>query len=153
MSNSGNAPQNLGKAHRRISGGRFVEFLRHTSGVTAIEFALTFPVLMLIVMGALEFGRALEARNQISHALSRAVRVVDLDADRTASEIAALMAGYLDEFDEDDLTIGTSTTTTSGVEYMDISVAFPFDVIIPFASVSSVTLNVQTRTPVISASQ
>jgi len=128
-------------------------FARDAGATLAIEFGILFPVLILIVLGALEFGRALESRNQMSHALSRAVRVVNLDAGQTTTAIADLMAAYLDDFDADDLTITAVSTTISGIDYMDISVTFPFDVIIPFSTVSGVTLNVDTRVPVLSPTQ
>ena len=72
-----------GKARQwiRTTVGRHrFSFLRDQRGVTAIEFAITLPLLILIVLGTLEFGRALKARNEMSHALSKAARVINLDS-------------------------------------------------------------------------
>ncbi len=144
------------EADRPVRGWRRLSrsgFLRNSDGIAAIEFGMLFPLFCMVVIGAIEFGRAFEARNHMSHALSRAVRVVNIDAAQTTSEIAALMAEYLDDFDEDDLTITTSSATISGVDYMDISVSFPFQVIVPFTDVTEVTLSVDTRAPLMSAIQ
>ena len=89
----------------------------------------------------------------MSHALSQAVRVVNLDSEQTPATIAALMGSYLDDFDSDDLTITTSATTVSDVDYIDVSVSFPFDATIPFVTIGEVTLDVATRVPVISSTQ
>lgn len=128
---------------------RPIKIVRDSSGSMAVEFAVIFPVLILVVLGSLELGRAFETRNEMSHALSQAVRVVNLDPDQTAADIATLMASYLDEFDADDLTITTSTTTISGTDYMDISASFPFDVLIPFSALTNLTLDVSTRAPLV----
>ncbi len=142
-----------GKARQwiRTAVGRHrFSFLRDQRGVTAIEFAITLPLLLLIILGTLEFGRALKARNEMSHALSRAVRVINLDAEQTTENIAAIMGTYLADYGSEDLDVDVLSTAISGTDYMSISVGFPFHTIIPFSSVSTVTLNVDTLAPVIS---
>ena len=138
---------------RALRGSALGRFGQSSQGITAVEFALTFPLFMLFIMATLEVGRSLEARNEISHALSRAVRVINLDDSQTPSNVASLMATYLDDFDAEELTITTVSTEVAGTEYIDISVSFPFDLTIPFATLTSVTLHVDTRMPLISASR
>lgn len=128
-------------------------FLRDQKGVTAIEFAITLPLLLLIVLGTMEFGRVLKARNEMSHALSRAVRVINLDSEQTAEDIATIIDTYLAGYGSDDLDVDVLSTTISGTDYMRISVGFPFHTIIPFSSVSTVTLDVDTLAPVISSTR
>jgi Flp pilus assembly pilin Flp len=142
-----------GKARKwiRAAAGRHrFSFLRDKRGATAIEFAITLPLLLLIVMGTLEFGRALKARNEMSQALSRAARVINLDSEQTTEDIAATMRTYLSDYGSGDLDVGVLSTAISGTDYMNISVGFPFHTVIPFSSVSTVTLNVDTLVPVIS---
>ena len=153
MCSLGKAPVALRRRAHRMSVRLRSRFIQDTRGVTAIEFGVAFPVFIMMILGTLEFGRALETRNQMSHALSQAVRVVNLDANQTPAAIATLMAAYLDDFDADDLNITTSNTTISDIDYMQISVNFPFEVTIPFSTASELTLNVQTRTAILSATQ
>ncbi len=143
---AGKTRQWIGAAADRLG----FSFLRDRRGVTAIEFAVTLPLLLVIVLGTLEFGRALKARNQMSHALSMAVRVINLDSEQTTEAITDLMVSYLADYGSEDLTVNVSGATISGTDYMRISVGFPFHTIIPIASASTVTLNVDTLTPVIS---
>lgn len=143
---AGKARQWIRNAVGRI---RF-SLLRNQSGVTAIEFAITLPLLILIVLGTLEFGRALKVRNEMSHALSKAVRVINLDSEQTTEAIAELLGTYLADYGSEDLDVDVLSTTISGTDYMRISVGFPFHMIIPFSSVSTVILDVDTLAPVIS---
>ena len=139
-------PQKVRTAASRIAR----PFLRNRKGVTAIEFAIVFPILILTVMGTLEFGRALKVRNEMSHALSRAVRVINLDAEQTTGAIKELLASYLADYGSEDLAVNVSSTTLSGIDYMNISVSFPFHATIPFSSASLLNLQVETLAPVIS---
>jgi len=125
-------------------------FLRDQRGVTAIEFAITLPLLILIVLGTLEFGRALKVRNEMSHALSKAVRVINLDSKQTTQAISEFLGAYLADYGSEDLAVDVSSTTISGTDYMRISVGFSFHMIIPFSNVSTVMLDVDTLAPVIS---
>ena len=125
-------------------------FLRNRKGVTAIEFAIMLPVLLLVVFGTIEFGQALKARNEMSHALSRAVRVINLDKEQTTGAIKELLGTYLSNYGSEDLTVNVSSTSISGSDYMKISVSFPFHASIPLSSVSILSLKVETLAPMIS---
>jgi Flp pilus assembly pilin Flp len=142
-----------GKARQRIRmavGRHRFSFLRDQRGVSAIEFAITLPLLLLIILGTLEFGRALKARNEMSQALSKVVRVLNLDSEQTTDAISKLLGTYLADYGSEDLDVDVLSTTISGTDYMNISVGFPFHTMIPFSSVSTVTLGVDTLAPVIS---
>ena len=117
--------------------------------MTAIEFAIVLPLFLLILVGAIEYGRALQARNEMSFAVSKAVRVINLDPGRSASEIASLLATDLTRYSSHDLSVTVSNATISGSSYMNISVNFPFELIIPLAGISSMTLTIDTLAPLI----
>ena len=60
-------------------------------GAAAVEFALLAPVLLLMVMGIAEFGRAYHVQAAISQAAREGVRVMALNND-PAGAIAATQA-------------------------------------------------------------
>lgn len=140
-------------------------FLSDRKGVTAIEFAIALPLFLLVVFGTLEFGRALKARNEMSYALSRAVRVLNLDPTQNTDDIAAFIKTYLAGYasdgsdDSDDsgsangIVVSVISTTIEGTDYMKILVSFPFDTIIPYSSTSLLDLRVETIAPVVSATK
>jgi hypothetical protein len=49
-------------------------FCRDIAGSAAVEFALTAPVLILLMFGIIEAGRALWAQNSLQYAVERAAR-------------------------------------------------------------------------------
>lgn len=68
---------------------------RDDRGAAAVEFALVLPLLLLIVFGIVDFGRAYNARITLSHAAREAVRVWALGgtADETTAAAQAAATG------------------------------------------------------------
>jgi Flp pilus assembly protein TadG len=44
-------------------------------GVTAVETALVLPLLLLLIMGVIDLGRAFATKQEVTHAVREAVRV------------------------------------------------------------------------------
>ena len=55
-------------------------------GISSVEIALVIGLLVMIVTATLDFGRALAARNEMSHALGRAARLTPDSAERAKLE-------------------------------------------------------------------
>jgi Flp pilus assembly protein TadG len=123
---------------------------RDRQGIAAVEFALALPILVMTIFGIVDFGRALAARNEMEHALGRAMRLIHLDPTVTPQQIETALEGFLSDFDTD---MTVEITEVSGTSFMEVSVAFPFEISIPFAPVSEVELQVATLAPMVSATQ
>jgi len=136
-------PSRRPNAFRALAGDR--------SGVASIEFALVIGLIIMGIVGTVQFGRALAAHNEMSHALSRVVRVVNLNAATTPEVITDLLEHYLDGHDDRELDVGI--TEIAGTNFMEISVEFPFTVSIPLMEDTDVTLRVATRAPMVSPTQ
>jgi Flp pilus assembly protein TadG len=66
---------------------------RDTAGAAAVEFALVLPVLLLMVMGILDFGRALNIHHVVTDASREAARrAVVRDGLEGADKLAAVTA-------------------------------------------------------------
>ncbi|HKT16659.1 MAG TPA: TadE family protein [Stellaceae bacterium] len=48
-------------------------------GAAAVEFALTVPILLLVMLGIIEFGRILWAQNALHYAVEQAARCRTID--------------------------------------------------------------------------
>lgn len=64
---------------------------RSDSGAAAVEMALVLPLLLLVLFGLVDFGRAFNAQMQVTQAAREAVRVkalfgTDLDASKRVEE-------------------------------------------------------------------
>lgn len=58
-------------------------------GAAAVEFALVLPILLLLVVGILEFGRAYHVQTTLSNAARDGVRVMALQNSVSAAKLAA----------------------------------------------------------------
>jgi Flp pilus assembly protein TadG len=66
---------------------------RHRSGGQAlVEFALVFPLIMLLLFGVVDFGRAIFAYNTLSEAARQANRLAIVDQDVAAVQARAAQA-------------------------------------------------------------
>lgn len=61
---------------RSTGGGLFRRFARDRSGVSAVEFALLAPVLVLVYFGLAEFCQAYMAQRRMSHSISQVADIV-----------------------------------------------------------------------------
>ena len=62
--------------------------LRGERGATAVEFAFILPLLIVLVLGIAEFGRAFQVSGTLSAAAREGVRVMALQNDPTAARNA-----------------------------------------------------------------
>lgn len=62
-------------------------------GATAVEFALLFPLLMLIVFGTIDFGRALNAQVTLTQAAREGVRIAALGEPNVQARTQAAATG------------------------------------------------------------
>ena len=58
-------------------------------GAAAVEFALVAPILVLLILGIMEFGRAYNAQVSLTNAAREGVRVMAISNDQTAAKTAA----------------------------------------------------------------
>mgnify|MGYP001071427833 FL=1 len=55
---------------------------RDDRGVAAVEAALVLPILLLLIMGIIDLGRAFATKQEVTHAAREAVRVYAVSHDR-----------------------------------------------------------------------
>ena len=104
---------------RRVSAGQ--------AGQSLIEFAIIVVVLMLIVVGIIDFSRAVYARNVIANAAREAARYGATQPQDTAGiyqKARAVMAGL----DGDQLVVAV---TYPGVEQIQVDVTYTFHPVSP----------------------
>jgi Flp pilus assembly protein TadG len=82
-------------------------------GAAAIEFALLLPVLLMLVLGTIEFGRAYNAQITLTNAARDGVRVMAIANDPTAAKTAARSAAASISDTITDSNVALSTNTCS----------------------------------------
>jgi Flp pilus assembly protein TadG len=58
-------------------------------GAVAVEFAILAPLLIMLLLGIMEFGRAYNVQVSLSNAAREGVRVMAISNDQTAAKAAA----------------------------------------------------------------
>jgi Flp pilus assembly protein TadG len=114
------------KTERRIAGGR-------ERGSVLVEAALILPILLLLVFGIIDFSRAYNAKQALTHASREAVRVfvVTEDAAKTQAAFAAAVVAL------DGATLDPMGAGCTPGEQVTATARYTFDfLVIPFASVN-----------------
>lgn len=82
-------------------------------GAAAVEFAILLPVLVMLVMGIIEFGRAYNAQISLTHAARESVRVMAISNNPTSAKAAAVNAAVSLRPALKTTEVGITTTNTA----------------------------------------
>jgi len=121
---------------------RFSWFICDAAGSAAVEFALTIPVLLGLLLGIAEFGRLMWTQNSIQSAVEQAARCAAFklsgcaDAGQTQTYAASLVHGY--EVDGSEFTVTYGACGVTGTTGVLVSASVPFT---PLLSPKSTTSN------------
>jgi hypothetical protein len=106
-------------------------------GAAMVEFAIVLPLLLMLVFGIIEFGRAYNNQVTLTHAAREGVRELTISGDADAAKdvaIAAASSSLRTELLTFDL-----TTCTPG-DPAEMRVNYPFQFFVPFLPSSPLTL-------------
>lgn len=99
-------------------------------GAAAVEFALVVPLLLLLVVGIIEFGRVYNVQTTVSGAAREGVRVMALRNDPAAAKAAVKSAAGPLTLSDSQISVSptsctsTSTTTQRATVTVTYKVAF-----------------------------
>ncbi len=104
-----------------------------------VEFAIVVPLLILLVFGTIEFGRAYNAQNALTHAAREGAREYAISQDAAAGEAAAIAAAT--SLKQSQITATLSTCDPG--QPATVTLEYPFQLNIAFFSVSNFTMQAQ----------
>ena len=110
--------------------------LSRETGAALVEFAIITPLLLVLVFGIIEFGRAYNAQNTLTHAAREGAREYAITQDPIAGEAAAKDAAT-------SLNPANITATLSACDPgqpASVTLEYPFELQIAFFPVSSFTM-------------
>ena len=108
-------------------------------GAAMVEFAIIAPLLFLLVFGIIEFGRAYNAQNTLTHAAREGVREYAITQDPVLGEDKARLAAS--HMNTTDLTV--ITTACDPGQPTSVFLEYPFELRIAFMPVSTLTMQAQ----------
>src|SRR5919206_4470235 len=88
---------------------RFRNFIRNQDGQALPEFALVLPVLMLVLFGMLEFGRAFNYWNDATHISAEGARYAVVNRKPDPNNAASLQTQLHNQADTTELRSGGSS--------------------------------------------
>lgn len=117
------------------------------AGGAAVEFAIVGMVLVLVVLGVIEFGRGLNIRNQLSFVADFGARRILTDRQISDDALVSEMRAAFNAAAPDRLTITIGTETVNGVQFRTVTVSYPFTPLVP--GTEALNLSVVRRTPLV----
>lgn len=119
---------------------------KNCKGQAVVEFALILPILMLILLGVVEFGRFYNASLMVNHASREGARVSALGG--TTLEVEQRVDTVMATFDADRITV---TISPGGVksrgDMVTVIVQYAIDPLTPLiGSITGTTLNLKADT-------
>jgi Flp pilus assembly protein TadG len=114
-----------------------------------VEFALIGFVMIVATLGAIEFGRALYVRNNLSYAADRAARRGLIDKTATTAQLENEARSAFSGSDPTQLTVSIVSETVDDVPVRTISLGHTIKLLIPGLTTRGVSMNVSRRIPVL----
>jgi len=114
--------------------GRLPGIRAKDRGAAVVEFALLLPVLLLLLFGIIDFGRALNAQITITQAAREGARLVALNQPNVVSRTQAAAVGLGGV----SVTVVTSCPPNAGPGVnADVKVSYPFTFVTPISAIAS----------------
>jgi Flp pilus assembly protein TadG len=106
-------------------------------GAAAVEFALVLPILLLLVFGIIDFGRALNAQLTLTQAAREGVRLAALGY--SAAEVQARADAAAPELSGVSVTIAASCPPGAGpTADAQVNVSYTFSFITPVGAIAGI---------------
>lgn len=115
---------------------RHIADRRRDDGAALVEMALILPLLLLLILGLVEFSRGYNARLTLTHATREGVRVLAISGDPATAAAATLAAAT--PLDTSQITLSTTDCTPG--DPTSITASYPFSYSILFFGSGTVTL-------------
>ena len=119
---------------------------RDDRGGVALEFSIVAVAFVVVSLGVIEFGRALQVRNELSFAADYGARQIMMDPAASESVVTAAIRDKFMGYNPADLAVSFGDETLDGISYRTIILSYPMQIFIPFVN-RSLTLEVERRTP------
>jgi len=114
-----------------------------------VEFALIGLVMIVVTLSAIEFGRALYMRNNLSYAADRAARRGLIDKTATTTQLENEARSAFSGSDPTQLTVSIVSETVDEIPVRTISLGHTITLIIPGLTNRGISMSVSRRIPVL----
>ena len=117
-------------------------------GAAAVEFAVIGLVLIIVIIGTIEIGRALFLHNEIAFVADRAARRILIDPTVSEADLQTEVESSAIGLSPNLLSSSFGKETADGVLFRTVTIQYPFTLLIPALSDDALTLSTSRRVPV-----
>jgi Flp pilus assembly protein TadG len=122
---------------------RMRNFIRQTSGVAAIEFAIIAPILILFTFGIIELGRAFFFKQNLVTATDAAARLLYIEPTTNLATLKATIADQLFLAEDKRLTVTSSPAGTADAPRILLQVEYEFNSLLPSLVLDSFNMTLE----------
>ena len=116
-------------------------FLSGSRGATAVEFALVALPFVILMLGLIEFGRALHIRNGLDNAADRAQRQIIIDATATSTSLTTSARATFLAGDPGKLLVVLSEGTSGSTTYRTVELSYTMTLLVPIPMSGDIVLS------------
>jgi Flp pilus assembly protein TadG len=100
--------------------------VRDTRGVSAIEAAFAFPVLIAVMAGTFDVGRYYWVRNSMQLATEETGRYVMITGTTSQTSVQVYLQGKVEAVPSAQVNVNVAPSTSGGVSYLTITATYGF---------------------------
>lgn len=119
---------------------------RHRRGSVILQVGIALPVLILAIIGVLEFGRVLWMRSTLQFAAEEAARQAMISTTWSPDSLTALLRSRIVGVDPSAVQVAVTPETVGGVAFVSIAASLPQN-LVSFLGVNMVTVRGFARVP------
>ena len=117
------------------------KFLSDNRGAVIIETAFALPVLVLLMIGMLQFSLVLQASGAMRHAIGQGIRFAKVNPSATETEVLAEARQALGGINPSGIkSMELLRGTSNGADFANITMTYEITPIIPFAAIPPISL-------------
>ncbi|OEF96199.1 TadE/TadG family type IV pilus assembly protein [Desulfuribacillus alkaliarsenatis] len=122
---------------------------KNEKGQSLVEMALLLPILIILLIGVIDFGRFLYTNMHLHLATQETVRLASLGAND--QELQSFINSYTHVNNQEDLQMHISLNENQRVsgEYVTITLEYPMEIMTPFVSkIITFPLKIETKSTI-----
>jgi Flp pilus assembly protein TadG len=122
--------------------------IHHTGGAAAVEFAMIFPALVLVIVGIVVGGWTFNCVSSLRLALEASGRALEINPNLTVDDLTTIAKTQLASTGDPNVTLSlASDTSVSGVQMTRITGSYSVSVQIPFLPAQQVSFQTSIAVP------
>ena len=125
--------------------GRLSRMGRDARGATTVEMAFALPVLIMLMIGILQFGLVLQASGAMRHGIGEGLRTAKVSSSATTAQIEKEIKDQLRGINTEKATVAFTRGTEGGADYGEAKIDYTMKPVIPFAALPEIKLTESRR--------